>query len=84
MLDQELPVRSFQRLPLGTREPVTLHPHAAADHATGVLEVELGPEADRAAVAARVAEAGYTITGQEMRSRQNGPPPPHDLFRGAE
>jgi hypothetical protein len=27
VLDQELPVRSFQRLPLGTREPVTLHPH---------------------------------------------------------
>jgi copper chaperone CopZ len=41
---------------------------AAADHTTGVLEVEFGPEADRAAVAARVAEAGYTITGQEVRS----------------
>ena len=27
VLDQELPARSFQRLPLGTREPVTLHPH---------------------------------------------------------
>ena len=39
---------------------------AAADHTTGVLEVELGPEADRAAVAARVAEAGYTVTGGEV------------------
>ncbi|MGA5191450.1 heavy-metal-associated domain-containing protein [Streptomyces griseoincarnatus] len=41
---------------------------AAADHTTGVLEVELGPEADSSAVAARVAEAGYTVTGQEVRS----------------
>lgn len=41
---------------------------AAADHTTGVLEVELGPEADTAAVAARVAEAGYTVTDQEVRS----------------
>ena len=34
VLDQELPARSFQRLPLGTREPVTLHrtPLAAASH----------------------------------------------------
>ncbi|WP_149829093.1 heavy-metal-associated domain-containing protein [Streptomyces tailanensis] len=41
---------------------------AAADHTTGVLEVELGPEADRGAVTARVAEAGYTVTDQEPRS----------------
>lgn len=41
---------------------------AAADHTTGVMRVELGPEADAEAVAARVAEAGYTVTGQEVRS----------------
>lgn len=40
---------------------------AAADHASGVLEVELGPGADRDEVAVRVAEAGYTVTGQEVR-----------------
>ena len=39
---------------------------ASADHTTGVLEVELGPETDRAAVAARVIEAGYTVTDQEV------------------
>lgn len=40
---------------------------AAADHAAGSLEVELGPGADRDAVAARVAEAGYTVTGEEVQ-----------------
>lgn len=39
---------------------------AVADHTAGVLEVELGPEADRAAVAARVVKAGYTVTGEEV------------------
>lgn len=39
---------------------------ARADHRAGVLEVELGPEADQAAVAARVVEAGYTVTAEEV------------------
>ncbi|MEV8311668.1 heavy metal-associated domain-containing protein [Streptomyces flavidovirens] len=41
---------------------------ATADHQKEVLEVELGPEADVAAVTARVVEAGYTVTDTEMRS----------------
>ncbi|MBT2525626.1 heavy-metal-associated domain-containing protein [Streptomyces sp. ISL-99] len=41
---------------------------AAADHATGVLEVELASGSDREAVTARVSEAGYTVTDQEARS----------------
>ncbi|MEV5450339.1 cation transporter [Streptomyces sp. NPDC052535] len=42
---------------------------ATADHTKGVLEVALGSEADPAAVAARVAEAGYAVTGRsEARS----------------
>ncbi|WP_228389332.1 heavy-metal-associated domain-containing protein [Cumulibacter manganitolerans] len=41
---------------------------ATADHTTGTLRVELDPGADRDAVTARVAEAGYTVTGQETRS----------------
>lgn len=40
---------------------------ASADHAAGVLEVDLDARADQGAVAARVAEAGYTVTGQEVR-----------------
>ncbi len=39
---------------------------ARAGHTAGVLEVELGPEADREAVAARVAGAGFTVTSEEV------------------
>jgi copper chaperone len=39
---------------------------ASADHAAGVLEVELAPGANRSAVTARVAEAGYTVTDEEL------------------
>lgn len=37
---------------------------ASADHAAGVLEVALAPGANRGAVTARVAEAGYTVTDE--------------------
>ncbi|GAA1580102.1 hypothetical protein GCM10009789_37330 [Kribbella sancticallisti] len=41
--------------------------YAVADHGTGVLEVHLMPGTDREAVAARVVEAGFTVTGVETR-----------------
>lgn len=41
---------------------------ATADHTSGVMQVELAPGADREAVAARVVEAGYTVTDTEVRS----------------
>lgn len=41
---------------------------ATADHTAGTLQVELGPGADRGAVTARVAEAGYSVTDQETGS----------------
>jgi len=41
---------------------------ATADHTTGVLDVQLASGADREAVTARVAEAGYTVTATEVRS----------------
>lgn len=41
---------------------------AAADHSTGVLKVELASGSDRDAVTARVAEAGYTVTEEQVGS----------------
>lgn len=39
----------------------------AADHRAGVLDVQLTSAAAAAAVTARVTQAGYTVTGSEVR-----------------